>query len=77
MMRKGDIVVNVNTSRENIYHHLMYLGKVGRCYECLDFEGRKIKLYCTNIRGEDTLTVVGHMNEYDTFVKALRLLKGR
>ena len=76
---KGDIVRNRFAGDGNPYCFLLYLGKStirqGRYshkgYDCIAYDGRKVQLF----REDDPLIKVGHMDEYDTFVAALRRLK--
>lgn len=77
--KRGDIVCNRYAGRRNPHRYLLYLGKStitqGRCrsrgYTCLTHEARKIQLF----RDDDPLCRVGHMAEYDSFMKALAVLK--
>lgn len=76
---KGDIVRNRFVGDSNPQRFLLYLGKStirqGRYshkgYDCIAYDGRKVQLF----REGDPLIKVGHMDEYDTFVAALRRLK--
>lgn len=76
--RKGDIVMNVFAGKENPYRYLLYLGK-GTCrqgryshkvYDCICYDGQKVQV----LRSDDPLVVVGHMDEFDAFITALRKL---
>ena len=77
--KRGDIVCNRYAGRRNPHRYLLYLGKStitqGRCrsrgYTCLTHEARKIQLFRDNY----PLCRVGHMAEYDSFMKALAVLK--
>lgn len=76
MMNKGDIVINLNAGENNPYRQLMYISKYGNEYRTLAFDGLICKIGCKNMNGEDPLVCVGHMQEYDDFIKALRKLNG-
>lgn len=77
--RKGDIIRNDWAGDNNPQKHLMFLRcgtiKQGRFshkgYECLAHDGRKVNLY----RDSDKNVLIGHMDEYDKFVLALKKLK--
>ncbi len=76
---KGDIVKNRFAGDKNPRRLMVYLGKStirqGRYshkgYTCLDYDGQITQLF----RDNDPLIEVGHMDEYDSFIKALRRLK--
>lgn len=76
--RKGDIVYNVFTTERNPTHYLLYLGKStirqgryrSKGYDCLAYDGRKVQLF----REPEPLVYVGHMAEFDAFMKALKNL---
>lgn len=76
--RKGDIVKNVFAGKGNPCQYLLYLCK-GTCrqgrythkvYDCIGYDGQKVQVF----REGDPLVVVGHMDEFDAFVAALRSL---
>lgn len=80
-LRKGDIVLNIFAGKRNPTRFLLYIGK-GTCrqgrythkvYDCIGYDGRKVQLF----RDPDGLVKVGHMDEFDTFIAALKLLKDR
>ena len=80
-VRKGDIVLNIFAGKRNPKRFLLYIGK-GTCrqgrythkvYDCIDYDGQKVQLF----RDPDGLVNVGHMDEFDTFIAALKLLKDR
>lgn len=76
--KKGDIVRNIFAGKGNPTSHLLYLGK-GTCrqgryshkvYDCIGYDGQKVQVF----REDEPLVVVGHMNEFDDFIAALRKL---
>lgn len=69
-MNKGDIVINNHAGENNPYRRLMYIGSYGCEYRAMACDGTIL-----SIIGRDALSCVGHMKEYDDFVKALRQLK--
>lgn len=74
--RKGDIVMNIFAGRGNPYRYLLYLGKgQGRysqkVYDCIGYDGERVRV----LRSDDPLVVVGHMEEFDDFIAALRKLE--
>lgn len=83
--RKGDIVRNIYAGDGNPCKYLLFLGKCtikqGRYsspgYECVSYDGRKIQLFRDggSVCADCTLEKVGHMNEFDEFIEALKRLK--
>ena len=79
--RKGDIVRNIYAGEGNPYRYLLYLGKGAirqgryrhKVYDCLGYDGEKVQLF----RENDPLVLVGHMEEFDAFMAALRSLADR
>lgn len=80
-LRKGDIVNNTYAGENNPTRYLLYIKK-GTCrqgrythkvYDCIDYEGQKTQI----MRDPDGLVKVGHMEEFDAFMAALRALKDR
>ena len=77
--KRGDIVCNKFSGTKNPYRYSLYLGKStitqgryrSKGYTCLTFDRKKIQLF----RDNDPLYRVGHMAEYDSFMKALAELK--
>lgn len=77
--RKGDIVCNVFAGKANPNRYLLYLGKStirqgrykSKGYDCLNYDGKKVQLF----REHDPIVFVGHMAEYDAFIKALESLR--
>ncbi len=76
---KGDIVMNIYAGKRNPQRYLLYLGK-GTCrqgryshkvYDCIGYDGQKVQIF----RESDPLVLVGHMPEFDDFMKALMRLK--
>ena len=43
----------------------------GKEYDCLNYDGKKVQLF----REHDPIVFVGHMAEYDSFMKTLAVLK--
>lgn len=77
--KRGDIVCNKFSGPKNPHRYSLYLGKStitqgryrSKGYTCLTYDGKKIQLF----RDNDPLYRVGHMAEYDSFMKALAVLK--
>lgn len=83
---RGDIVRNVWAGDGNPFKHLLYLGpgttKQGRythkVFHCIGYDGRKVDLFCEGKEpGEPSIKKIGHMEEYDRFISALKMLKER
>lgn len=78
-MKKGDIIINEWAGQSNPTRKLLFLKassiKQGRyshkTYECLSYDGRKVHLF----RDDDHITVVGHMEEFDAFIAALKKME--
>lgn len=74
-LKKGDILRNDWAGKANPQKYTMYIGrgKVGRnpTIDCLSFDMRIAKHSEWNNR----LVVVGHLEEYDEFVKALACIR--
>lgn len=74
--RKGDIVRNIYAGEGAPRAYLLYLGK-GTCkqgryrhkvYDCIGYDGEKVQVF----RKNDPLVLVGHMDEFDAFLAALK-----
>ena len=83
-IEKGDIIKNNFAGTGNPIKYLLYLGKgtikQGRythsVYKCLSFEGEKVNLFTEKYTdGIPVMTYIGHMDEYDAFIKQLKTLK--
>lgn len=83
-IEKGDIIKNNFAGTGNPIKYLLYLGKgtikQGRythsVYKCLSFEGKKVNLFTEKYtEGLPVMSYIGHMDEYDAFIKKLRTLK--
>lgn len=78
VFRKGDIVMNRFAGKGNPTRFLLYLGKStitqgryrSKGYDCLGYHGEKVQLF----RENDPLVYIGHMDEFDAFVEALKRL---
>ena len=74
-LHKGDILRNDWTGEDNPLHYTMYIkrGKSGsqRTIDCLSYDGRIVDW----VEYDNRLVVVGHLKEYDDFIKALSRLK--
>lgn len=79
--RKGDIVQNLFAGKNNPTRFLLYIGK-GTCrqgryshkvYDCIGYDGKKVQLF----RDPDGIAKVGHMDEFDAFMAALKALADR
>ena len=74
-LRPGDILRNDWAGKTNPALYTMYIkrGKVGKCptIDCLTYDGR-----ITHHSIQDNrLVVVGHLKEYDEFIKALSCIR--
>lgn len=78
--KKGDILKNNYAGEENPVRYVMFL-KCGtirqgrytsKSYDCIGYDGSKVQFF----RDDHQLEVVGHMDEYDAFLVALKKLKG-
>ena len=77
--RKGDIVRNMHAGAGNPNRHLMYVGKgiirqgryTHKSYDCIAYDGEKVQFF----RDDAQFEVVGHMDEFDSFIAALKKLK--
>jgi len=74
-LHPGDILRNDWAGEGNPQKYTMYLrrGKVGnqRTIDCVAYDGR-IAPHCET---DNRLVVVGHIKEYDEFIKALSILR--
>lgn len=83
--KRGDIVRNIYAGDRNPSKYLLYLGKStirqGRYshpgYDCLNFYGERVQLFRDggDICSDCTLEKVGHMQEFDRFLAALKRLR--
>lgn len=79
-LRRGDIIRNGWAGENNPNRDLVFLRKSsikqGRyshpTYECLTYEGKRLHLF----RNDARIEVIGHMDEFDNFMDALKALKG-
>ena len=73
-MKHGDIVINKWAGIRNPNRCLMYVGKSttkqGKMYDCIAYDAKKVKFFQDDAR----LEVIGHMNEFDSFMDALKRL---
>lgn len=78
---RGDIVKNNYAGESNPLRYLVYLRKgtirQGRyshkSFDCLGYDGKIVQFF----RDDAQLEKVGHMDEFDAFLSALKSLKGR
>lgn len=74
-LHRGDILRNDWASEDNPHLYTMYIrrGKVGNhpTIDCLGFDGR----IAHHGAQDNRLVVVGDLNEYDEFIKALSKLR--
>lgn len=78
-LKPGDVVENGWAGRENPYRRLLYLrkGTIGsgmnkhKTFDFIGFDGKLVKLF----EGNANLIRVGHMEEYDNLIAALRSLR--
>lgn len=76
--KKGDIVRNIYAGEHNPKRYMLYIGKCtikqgktkSKGYKCIDYDGRKAEIFASN----DPLVKVGHMKEFDAFIKALKMM---
>lgn len=77
--KKGDIIKNLSAGENNPTKCLLYIGKsstrqgryIHKTYRCIGGDGSTVHL----MRDSARIEVVGHMNEFDTFLAALKALK--
>ena len=73
-LRAGDVLRNDWASDTNPQKYTMYLkrGKVcnDKTFQCIAYDGR----ICHHSISDNRLEVVGHINEYDAYMAALRRL---
>lgn len=75
----GDIVRNNHAGEGNPIRHLLYIGKgtikQGRyshkSYDFIGYDGKKVQIF----REDADIEKVGHMDEFDSFLSALKRLK--
>ncbi len=76
---RGDIVKNNYAGEGNPYRYLVYLRKgtirqgryTSKSYDCLGYDGKIAQFFRDDVQFEK----VGHMEELDAFLNALRGLK--
>lgn len=76
--KKGDIIKNLWAGENNPNKCLLYIGKSSvkqgrytqKTYRCIGYDGSNVHLLRDNARIE----VVGHMDEFDAFLSALKAL---
>lgn len=79
-LKKGDIVRNISAGENNPLRYLMYLCKgsvlqgryIHNSCSCLAYDGRRVTVYTAN----NSLEYVGHIDEFDAFISALKQLRG-
>lgn len=73
-LRAGDVLRNDWASDDNPQKYTMYLkrGKLGnyKTFQCIAYDG----CICHHEISNNRLEVVGHINEYDDYMAALRRL---
>lgn len=77
--RKGDIIRNLWAGSRNPTACLVYIRKSSirqgryshKTYECIDYKGRKVHL----MRDDAKIELIGHMEEFDSFISALESIK--
>lgn len=70
-LNKGDILRNDWAGVNNPNKYIMYVRRGENIIHCLTHEGKMIGLGKHN----NKLVVVGHIKEYDDFVRALKKMK--
>lgn len=72
--KKGDILKNGWTTEKNPTHLSVFVkcGKVGnqKTFDCIGYDGSLIH----HLQYDNKIEVVGHMEEYDSFISALKKL---
>lgn len=76
---RGDVVRNNYAGKNNPCRYLVYLRKStirqGRYshkgYDCIGFDGKIVQLF----RDDEQLEKVGHIDEFDAFMSALKSLR--
>ena len=73
--RKGDILYNTATSKDNPFSHQLYLGmskcQGQKCYKTMHFNGTIGNYF---VDDKFPMEYVGHLNEYDEFISAIKHL---
>ena len=70
-LNKGDILRNDWAGSNNPYKYVMYVRRGENTIDCLTYDGKIIRLG----KHQNKLVVVGHIKEYDEFIRALKKLK--
>ena len=76
---RGDIVRNNHAGDENPLKYLLYIGKgtirqgryTSKSYDFIGYDGKKVQLF----RNDADIEIVSHMDEFDSFLDALKRLK--
>lgn len=76
---RGDIVRNNHAGEGNPIRHLLYIGKgtirqgryMHKSYDFIGYDGKKVQIF----REDADIEKVGHMDEFDAFLAALKRLK--
>lgn len=71
-LHKGDILRNDWAGEINPHRYVMYISTMKNVIKCLAYDGEIVSVGKHN----NKLVVVGHIKEYDDFIRALRKLKG-
>ncbi len=73
--KKGDIIKNLWAGENNPQKYLLYIGKSSmqrsKTYRCVCYSGDNVHL----LRDDARIEIVGHMDEFDRFIEALKKLK--
>ena len=70
-LRKGDILRNDWAGKNNPHRYVMYISRGENIINCLAYDGKIIGVG----KHQNKLVVVGHIKEYDDFIRELRKLK--
>ena len=70
-LHKGDILRNDWAGKNNPHRYVMYICTMENVIKCLAYDGEIISVG----KHQNKLVVVGHIKEYDNFIRALRKIK--
>ena len=77
--RRGDIIKNNHSGEGNPIKYLLYIGKgtirqgryTHKSYDFIGYDGKKVQMF----RDDADIEKVGHMDEFEAFMSALKSLK--
>lgn len=76
---RGDVIRNNHAGKGNPIRHLLYVGKgtirqgryTHKSYDFIGYDGKKVQIF----RDDADIEKIGHMEEFDSFLSALKRLK--